>query len=145
MSRQIDITKPLSDEDRYYLEVRGRHDEIAFADTQGASAEMTPEEQGEAEQQAIIEAKGKRTPALVDNSVVPEQIEQREDLETAQLEVSSQQFDPDDVAYVGSLKVDELQEALRGRGKLSSGNKPELQNRLLEALKAEDAEDADDE
>jgi hypothetical protein len=41
MSRNIDLTKPLSDEDRDYLLARARHREIALADANAAGT--TPE------------------------------------------------------------------------------------------------------
>lgn len=43
MSKQIDLTKPLSDEDRQYLEDRARHYEIAANDAEHAGAELPPE------------------------------------------------------------------------------------------------------
>lgn len=42
MSRNIDLTKPLSDEDRAYLEARGRHRDIALAD--GEDHSNTPDD-----------------------------------------------------------------------------------------------------
>ncbi len=43
MSRVIDETKPLSDEDRNYLEARGRHKQIARIDGGSFDAAVVPD------------------------------------------------------------------------------------------------------
>lgn len=42
MSRKIDLTKPLSDEDRQYLTDRGRLNDVAVADANAGGADSAP-------------------------------------------------------------------------------------------------------
>lgn len=139
MSKQIDLTKPLSDDDRAYLEQRSRFAEIEYSDSlQSGETEMSDEERMELEQRAIAEAKGKRVPLQMDPDAVREEDDADEDSgEEAEVQEGD---DPDDVAYVNTLKVADLQEQLQGRGLSTSGLKPELQRRLLDALKSESQE-----
>lgn len=148
MSRRIDPRKPLTDDDRQYLADREQHDMIAYADDPQEfekQRDMTPEERAALQAQMDAEAKGKRTPALVDNSLVEQQIEQRQQTEEDQLEaMTADEYDPDDIAYVQQLNVDELKEQLRGREQPVTGNKPELQRRLLDCLRRESDESQND-
>lgn len=130
MSRDIDLSKPLSDEDRAYLKQRSRHAELAFADSQGK--ELSDEERQELEQKAIAETKGKRVPLQMD----PDVVRQREGDDEDEVE-ADEGDDPDDVAFVNSLSGDELREHLESRGLPQKGNKTEMKRRLLDALKNE--------
>jgi hypothetical protein len=142
MSKNIDMSKPLSSEDRHYLFVRERHGEILANDLRhGKVREMTEEEQAEAEQKAFVESAGKRTPALMDNSMLEEQHKQRQADELAQLDTYADQtyadYDPDDVAYIQTLNDDELREKLKERELDTSGTRPEMQKRLLDSMTAD--------
>jgi hypothetical protein len=150
MSRQIDHSKPLSDVDRKYLAARGREGEIVHNDMlHGNAEEMSEEEIAAAEQEAMIAAKGKRTPALVDNSLIDEQIEQRRQSEFDQLSTHADMtyaggYDEDDVNFVASLTDDELRDHLESRTLDTSGTRPEMQKRLLDAINSGDDEDDDE-
>jgi hypothetical protein len=147
MSRQIDHSKPLSDEDREYLKVRGRENEIIQNDiNHGNLREMTDEERAEAEQQAVIEARGQRTPSLMDNSLIEEQHEQRTQTELDQLATHSQlangDYDEDDVAFVQQMSDDEMREWLRAKDLDESGTRAQMGYRILDVL-AQDGENSD--
>ena len=91
MSRQVDLSKPLSDEDRAYLESRGRRWQILnndrmFANREGSDA--APQRRSEEDEWAD---------------------------------------------EVRELTVDELKTELAARELSTSGNKAELQKRLIEA------------
>lgn len=136
MSRQVDITKPLTPEDRIYLEARNRQDELAYVDAMESGEDLSPERQAELEQRALEEQMGKRVPLQVDPSF--QRDEQADDDEEA--EEFSDEDDPDDVAYVNQCSVADLKEQLKARELPTDGNKPELQRRLLDALKKESNE-----
>lgn len=140
MSRQINTKKKLSATDEQYLRDRGRDDLVEFANNRKEferRRNLTQEELAQLEHEANVEAAGKRTPSLMDNSLVEEQQGQREDLEADQLAANAAEYDPDDVTFVESCTVDELKRILKERREPTSGTKPQLQLRLLESLKKE--------
>lgn len=138
MSRQIDITKPLSDEDREYLKSRNRLDELAFVEAQESGEELTPERMAELEQKALEEQMGQRTPLQMDPSFQRE--DQDEDSDAP--EEFTDGDDADDIAYVQQCSYDELKAQLGARGLPKGGTKEELQRRLLDALKQEGDEES---
>jgi hypothetical protein len=136
MSREIDLSKPLSDADRNYLEQRSRFAELQYADSVHSGEKLTDEQLMELEQKAIEEAKGKRVPLQMDPDAV--RTENDDDDEDAGEQAPAEEGDdPDDVAYVSRATVNDLKEQLANRELPTSGNKPELQRRMLDALKAE--------
>lgn len=149
MGRQIDHNKPLSDVDRKYLAARGREGEIMHNDVlHGNAEEMSDDEIAEAELDAMVAAKGKRTPALVDNSMIEAQIEQRRQSEFDQLSTHADMtyaggYDEDDVNFVASLTDEELRDHLSSRELDDSGTRPEMQKRLLDAITAENDDESD--
>lgn len=91
MSKQIDLEKKLSDEDRAYLLARGRRWQVIQNDRRFASTTAAPQQ-------------------------------------------SSNDGESDEwEAEVKELTVDELRDELANRGLSTSGNKPELQKRLIAA------------
>jgi len=138
MSREVDLTQPLSDEDRNYLEARGRHGEVAYADSR-SQAELSDDERYEIEQRMIAEQKGKRIPLQMDPDAVRDNVYEEDEEEPEPIE-QQEGDDPDDVAYVEKATVADLREQLSARSLSTSGNKPELQRRMLDALKRETQE-----
>jgi len=100
MSRVIDRDTPLSDEDRAYLEERGRHGLISQIDRRTGAAGA----------QNAVPPEGPAPAAEADGMSEDEWNE-----------------------YVDGLSVDELKAELRERSLSTSGNKEELQQRLLQA------------
>lgn len=139
MSREIDLSKPLSDEDRSYLEQRSRHAEIAYADAVHSGDQLSEEERTQLEQDAIAEQKGKRVPLQMDPEAVRSEADEDEDDTGEQAQVEEGD-DPDDVAYVNRATIADLKEQLSARGLPVGGNKPDLQRRMLDALKQESEE-----
>jgi hypothetical protein len=140
VSRQINTRKRLSAADEQYLRDRGRNDLIEFANNRKEfekQRNLTQEELADLQMQADTEARGKRTPMLMDNSLIEQQQEQRDDADAAQLEANSEEYDPDDVTFVESCTAEDLKRILKERGEPSSGTKPQLQRRLLDSLKKE--------
>ena len=137
MSRTIDLSTPLTDDDRAYLEQRGRHAEIQYADAvHGDAQELTPEEEAELEQKVIAEQKGKRVPLQMDPDFVPDEYQDEEE-DTGEEASAQSGDDPDDVAYVNKATVEDLKEQLADRNLPTDGRKPVLQRRMLDALKQE--------
>lgn len=135
MSREIDLSKPLSDEDRDYLEQRGRSAEIAYADAVHSGEDQpSDEELMELEQKAIEEQRGKRVPLQMDPDAVRFE---DDDEDTGEQAPAEEGDDPDDVAYVNRATVADLKEQLAARDLPTDGLKPVLQRRMLDALKAE--------
>lgn len=135
MSREIDLSKPLSDEDRNYLEQRSRVAEIEYADAVHNGEELTDEDIQRLEAKAVEEAKGKRIPLQMDPDAVRDVQGDEED--TGEEASAEEGDDPDDVQYVNRATVADLKEQLAARDLPTDGNKPVLQRRMLDALKAE--------
>lgn len=117
MSREIDLSKKLSDDDRAYLAARGRHIDIARADraagvSEGSGDPETPPEGGSA-------ASGDDSGA----EVLPEPAD----------------FGSDD--WFDRATVKELKSALRVRELNVSGKRDELADRLAAFLDAEEEDD----
>lgn len=60
MSRQIDLTKPLSDEDREYLDTRSRQDLIALNDEQFGDSDEAEDEYSDMTNEALRAELGER-------------------------------------------------------------------------------------
>jgi hypothetical protein len=142
MSREIDLSKPLNDEDRKYLADRGRHAEIKFADSKQGQ-DLSEEEWLELQRKAEVEAMGRRVPIQMDPTVTREQNEDQfeddgtDDTDGESRELGPDEYDPDDVQFVNSCEYPELQAHLKNRELSAQGDKSTLQKRLLDALKAE--------
>lgn len=71
---------------------------------------------------------------------------QEEEQAAEEAEQTSEQWDPDDVQFVDSLDYASKQRWLKENDLPANGSKPELRQRMLEALStAEEVEDEDDE
>lgn len=113
MSRYVDLRKPLSDDDREYLESRARIGDILANDRQ--FADLTPAQTRKATAEADADAKAQA----------------EEDAEVAEAEEVASQWSQDALAKVLPLKVAELKDSLSKFGLSTSGDKSDLQVRLL--------------
>lgn len=120
MSRNIDLSVPLLEEEKEYLRERAREGEVTVNERQFA---------GVTEKQA----RALREQADSDDK---DEAQRRVDFIREQEELEEDSFDPEDVDKVEPLTVKELRQALTKRGLETSGNKEELQVRLLEHLEA---------
>lgn len=116
MSKQIDLTKKLSDEDRAYLLSRSRDYDVARADAIAAGEEFT-------------------VPAPVDPMVAP--VPSGDTVVSANPEghiVPTEEAHKEETKVDGDeLTVEELQAILKSKGLPVSGKKDELIARLAEA------------
>lgn len=116
MSRQIDLSKPLSDEDRAYLESRNRLTDIALAEGGDASSLTAgPSLSSTATPEELLE----QTPNLGDVGTVQKNYTEGDG--TA----------PDPTEY-DDMTVQQLKDELERRDLPVSGNKSELIARLVE-------------
>lgn len=132
MSIFVDLSRPITDEEREYLSLRAREDEIIVNDRQFGhlkDAEKRKLRQG-AEQDDAEEAEFQA------------QFDYDED----------DAFDPELVAQVAPLNVKELKARIEKLGQKPKGNRDDLQIQLLEILEAQaqaqdqgDEDDEDDE
>lgn len=114
MSKQVDLTRPITDGEREYLKLRAREDEIIANDRQFGhlkDAEKRKLRQG-AEQDDLEEEE------------YQSQFDQDED----------DAFDPELVAQVAPLTVKELKARITKLGDKPQGNREDLQIQLLELL-----------
>jgi len=118
MGRYIDLNKPLSDEDRAYLESRSRHGEIAANDRRFGHLD-------EEERETVT------TQVDEDN----EHDEQEAEAIAAAIQQEEEESFPDHlIEKVAPLSTQQLRSALEKRGQDTSGDKRELQVRLLQYL-----------
>jgi hypothetical protein len=139
MGRQIDFSKPLSDDDEAWLRERGRGWQVDEAERvladekEGHKAEGGPSE--------IEWTPSNRPPADFFDEPgpnprqVPRPVGEREELTSPDLEGEGE--DVEEVAPE-DLTVEELKDELHARELPVSGNKDELVKRLKKALKEED-------
>ena len=117
MSRQVDLTKKLSNEDREYLASRSRDYDIARADAIAAGEEFT-------------------VPAPVDPMVAPRPSGDTVKSENPEGHIVATEAAHSEEAVQGDkdeLTVEELQAILKSKGLPVSGKKDELIARLNEA------------
>lgn len=130
----MDLSKPLSDEDREYLIERRREDEIRLNDAEFGN--LDDSEKDEVSKQH-------------DRDVADEEAEKKEqaDAEAALAEADEEGYPEHLVEKVEPLTVAQLRAALKKRDLDTSGDKEELRIRLIEFLEEKDKEksDADEE
>lgn len=107
MSRKIDLSKPLSDFDREYLELRGRWADIADADAATDSGQEAPADPSEGSGGDKVPAAPQKTSEDFETDA-----EWVESLTVSQLVTEIQSYDKDFVQ--GKLKKEELQAELLG-------------------------------
>lgn len=140
MSRQIDITKPLSDDDRAYLSQWGRDDLIARADAIAAGKdEASSGTAGVAlPHNATAEQLLEHTPNTGDvNTGVQKQTAGSQTVEEQRVEQVAKELED-------KYKADELRAAAEKRDLDTSGTKPVVARRLAEHLIATGELDAAD-
>ena len=114
MSRQVDLSRPITDEERAYLNLRAREDDIIANDRQFGGLK-------DAEKRKLQQRS--------------EEADAAEDEYQQQFEYEEEEtFDPDLVAQVAPLTVKELQARIEKLGFKPQGNKEDLQVQLLEIL-----------
>lgn len=117
MGRSIDLTKPLSEEDRAFLLARSRKGEVAVNDRQ--FGHLSEEDRAEVSDQHDADEKADAD----EQKLIEQQIEEEES-----------GFDEDIELEVAPLKMTELRARLAKEGQPSDGDKGELQLRLLNFL-----------
>jgi hypothetical protein len=125
MSKQVDLTKPLSDEDRKYLADRGQWEAIRTADMNAGAQSDDPAPDPTATGVGDV-PKGTNP-----EEVNPASEEAREAAE-------------DDATWVESLTVDQLKEVITRKdpeSDLKGMKKPDLQAELLAILEDEESGD----
>ena len=120
MSRNIDLSRPLLEEEKEYLRERAREGEVTVNERQFAG---------------VTEAQAR---ALREDAASDEKDEAQRRVEFAkeQEEIEEDSFDPEDEAKVAPLTVKQLRAALTKQGLETGGDKEELQLRLLEHYEA---------
>lgn len=114
MGKRIDLSRPITDEERAYLLSRAREDEVVANDRQFGGKS---------------DAEKRKATSAADEAAEEEasyEVEEEEDF-----------FDPDLVDQVAPLSVRELQQRLEKLGLKPKGKKDELQIQLLEALEGQ--------
>lgn len=126
MSRQIDLSQPLSDEDREYLFAHGDHDLVRQADAiAAANVESEPFDEGE----------GERPEDEVEDESTDG--ETKDDDESDEVDDEEDETEEDSGPYAGWTKADLKAEA--GKRELpKSGNVSELKARLVADDESED-------
>lgn len=122
MGRKIDLDRPLSAEDRAYLEARSRHGEIAANDRQFGHLSDDEREGVTAQAEADQEYDAAEAKAFA----------------AAQARDEEESFPDHLVEKVAPLGTSELRAALRKRKLDDSGEKAELQIRLLQYLEEQE-------
>lgn len=125
MSKFVDLSRPITDEERAYLQSRARGDDIVANDRQFGhlkDAEKRKLRQGAEE-------------------------DDREEAEfQAQFDYDEEEgFDPELVAQVAPLTVKELKARITKLGEKPQGNREDLQVQLLELLEGDTGEGDEDE
>lgn len=125
MSRQVDLTRPITDEEREYLASRAREDEIVVNDRQ--FGHLKDAQRRKLQQQAELD-------------------DQEEQEFQAQFDYDEEEaFDPELVAQVAPLNVKELKARIEKLGEKPKGNRDDLQVQLLELLEGQgEVEDDED-
>lgn len=146
MSRSIDLSKPLSEEDRAYLESRGEMHKIASNDAEHADGsgevarEYSPSHSLRVGNQTVSSAPGGDNPA-------PASLGARQRL-AAQEGTEEVVYESDDRPYEDWKNAD-LEQQAEARGLPKSGNKQELADRLrdwdADSDDAEEDKDGEDE
>lgn len=114
MSKQVDLSRPITDEEREYLTIRAREDDIIANDRQFGGLK-------DAEKRKLQQRS--------------EEADLEEDEYQQQFEYEEEEaFDPELVAQVAPLTVKELQARIEKLGSKAQGNKEDLQVQLLELL-----------
>ena len=124
MGRFVDLSKPLSDEDREYLIERRREDEIRFNDAEFGD----------------LKDKDKKAVSEQHDSDVKEDKAEQEAYEKALAEADEEGYPEHLVEKVEPLTVAQLRAALKKRDLETSGDKEELRIRLIEFLEEKDKE-----
>lgn len=129
MSKFVDLSRPITDEEREYLRSRAREGDIVANDRQFGHLKDAEKrrERKSAEEDQDSEAQ------------LQAQIEEQY--------ASDDEFDPDLVAQVAPLSVRELKQRIEKLGGKPNGNKDDLQIQLLDLLDPAEApeDDAEDE
>lgn len=117
MSVQVDLTRPITDEEREYLMARAREDEVVVNDRQFGHLK-------DAEKRKL------------------RQTAEDDDLEEAEFQSQfdydeEDTFDPELVAQVAPLTVKELKARITKLGEKPKGNREDLQVQLLELLEGD--------
>lgn len=117
MSVQVDLTRPITDEEREYLMARAREDEVVVNDRQFGHLK-------DAEKRKL------------------RQTAEDDDLEEAEFQSQfdydeEDTFDPELVAQVAPLTVKELKARITKLGEKPQGNREDLQVQLLELLEGD--------
>lgn len=136
MSKQIDLSKPLSEDDRAYLVSRGRTSDILIADGKDASAETAgPSFDATASAEELLA----KTPHTGDVNAMGVQSKQPVTTAPADAEPEPSKYD--------DLTKQQLEDELERRELPKSGKKPDLIARLVEddAANADDDDDEDEE
>lgn len=115
MSKQVDLSRPITDEEREYLIIRAREDDIIANDRQFGGLK-------DAEKRKLQQ---RSEEADLEEDEYQQQFEYEEEGDT---------FDPELVAQVAPLTVKELQARIEKLGHKAQGNKEDLQVQLLELL-----------
>lgn len=124
MSKQVDLTRPITDEEREYLKLRAREDEIVVNDRQFGHLK-------DAEKRKLRQG--------------AEQDDQEEAEFQAQFDYEEDEaFDPELVAQVAPLTVKELKARITKLGEKPQGHREDLQVQLLELLEGGSAESEDE-
>lgn len=125
MSKQVDLSRPITDEEREYLRIRAREDDIIANDRQFGHLK-------DAEKRKL---RGEAEDADQEEAEFQAQFDYDEEDE----------FDPELVAQVAPLTVKDLKARITKLGEKPQGNRDDLQIQLLELLDAQADEDADSE
>lgn len=121
MSKQVDLSRPITDEERKYLRIRAREDDIIANDRQFGH---------------LKDAEKRRLRGEAEDA-------DREEAEfQAQFDYDEEdEFDPELVAQVAPLTVKDLKARIEKLGEKPKGNRDDLQIQLLELLDAQGGED----
>lgn len=124
MSKQVDLSRPITDEEREYLKLRAREDDIVANDRQFGHLK-------DAEKRKLRHGA------------------EEDDLEEAEFQAQfdydeEEGFDPELVAQVAPLTVKELKARITKLGEKPQGNREDLQVQLLELLEG-GTDEGDDE
>lgn len=120
MSKQVDLSRPITDEEREYLKLRAREDDIIANDRQFGH---------------LKDAEKRRLRGDAEDA-------DREEAEfQAQFDYDEEdEFDPELVAQVAPLTVKDLKARITKLGEKPQGNRDDLQIQLLELLDAQGEE-----